>query len=101
MLVISATFTLAEDRLEEALRAMSIMEIASEAEPGCNRYRFGQDLNDPTTVYLTEEWEDEASLKAHFAMPHSSAFSSVLRECLLALPAATRYDVSSSGPLTA
>ena len=100
MLVITATFTLEAERLDEALRAMAIMAECSEAEPGCTRYRFGQDLAQQNVVYLTEVWEDEASLKAHFSMPHSSAFSSVLRECLVALPEATRYDVSSSGPLT-
>lgn len=101
MLVVSATFTLDPEKLDEALRAMAIMSQCSEAEPGCTRYRFGQDLLNPSIIHLTEVWEDEAALKAHFVAPHSSAFSSVLRECLLALPEATRYDVESSGPLTA
>jgi quinol monooxygenase YgiN len=101
MLVISATFTLDPEKIDEALRAMAIMSECSEAEPGCSRYRFGRDLFNETIVHLTEAWEDEAALKAHFAAPHSSAFSAVLRECLVALPEATRYDVSASGPLTA
>ena len=101
MLVVHATFTLDSEKIDEALRAMVIMSECSEAEPGCARYRFGRDLTDPNVVYLTEVWEDEMSLKAHFVAPHSSAFSSVLRECLVALPEATRYDVASSGPLTA
>jgi quinol monooxygenase YgiN len=101
MLLVTATFTLDPEKIDEALRAMVIMSQCSEAEPGCSRYRFGRDLLDENIVHLTEVWEDEASLKAHFVTPHSSAFSSVLRECLLALPEATRYDVSSSGPLTA
>jgi quinol monooxygenase YgiN len=101
VLCINATFTLDPAKVAEATAAMAIMAAASEAEPGCLRYRFGADLHDPATIYLAEVWEDEAALKAHFAMPHSSAFSVVLRECLVALPEATRYDVSSSGPLTA
>ncbi len=101
MLCINATFTLDPDKIAEAHAAMAIMAEAAEGEPGCQRYRFGTDLANPAIVYLSEVWEDEASLKAHFAAPHSSAFSVVLRECLVALPVATRYDVSWSGPLTA
>lgn len=101
MLCINATFHLDPDKVADATAAMAIMAEASEAEPGCLRYRFGTDLADPTIVYLAEVWEDEAALTSHFAAPHSSAFSVVLRECLVALPEATRYDVSSSGPLTA
>jgi quinol monooxygenase YgiN len=40
---------------------------ASHHDAGCVIYRFGSDLEVPNRFVLTELWESEEDLKAHFA----------------------------------
>lgn len=38
----------------------------SQAEPGCNTYRFTVDIADSNLFHIVEVWDDEPSLLAHF-----------------------------------
>ena len=50
-----------EDRVEELLMAV-VKSANSDAEPGCKTYRFNRTA-DRRTVWMYEEYEDEAALK--------------------------------------
>jgi quinol monooxygenase YgiN len=52
-----------EDVAALARRTMA----ATRQEPGCVIYRFTTDLSHPNRFILTELWESEEHLKAHFA----------------------------------
>lgn len=53
----------AHDELADLARRTA---AATRDESGCVLYRFAVDVEQPGRFVLTELWEDEASLKAHF-----------------------------------
>ncbi len=78
MIIIMGTVKLAPDRLEAAKPAMQRMVEASRAEPGCVAYAYAQDLLDPETIHVAEQWHDRAALTEHFATPHMAEWRGVM-----------------------
>lgn len=80
----------AADRLRQLGLAL---ERATRAEPGCRHYAIGFDAQVAGRAWLSELWDDDGALQAHFATPHMNAF----RAGLAALPGlrvdARRYRV--------
>jgi quinol monooxygenase YgiN len=56
------------------IEVLRVMMRSSQVEIGCLYYRFSADLERPTTFYLTEEWDSEDALQAHFRAPHFADF---------------------------
>tara|TARA_R110000823_G_scaffold210224_5_gene340497 strand:- start:38295 stop:38594 length:300 start_codon:yes stop_codon:yes gene_type:complete len=56
--------------------AITAMETASRAEPGCLDYTFSVELSDPEVIRITEKWASLEALQAHFATPHMAEFQS-------------------------
>lgn len=79
MIVINARVATDAASIEKLKDAISVMERASRAEPGCRDYTFSIELNDPNTLRITELWDDMAALAAHFATPHMADFSKALQ----------------------
>ena len=50
------------------------------AEPGCLKYRFEQDITQPDTFILLEEWKTPEALRTHFQFPHTQAILAFMRE---------------------
>ena len=84
MIVITGTIPTRPEKRDAAIAAMVIMQEASLAEPGCNKYQFGFASQDPALAMIVEEWVDQAALDAHFATPHMA--TSVSR-CAMLSPA--------------
>ena len=78
MIIIMGTVKLAPDRLEAAKPAMQRMVEASRAEEGCIAYAYAQDLLDPETIHVVEQWRDRAALTEHFATPHMAEWRGVM-----------------------
>ena len=57
--------------------ALDPLIAATLQEPGCLRYQLHQDLENPHSWMLYEEWESEAALSAHQQQPHYIAFASL------------------------
>jgi quinol monooxygenase YgiN len=77
---------------EEALRKL----IEQGAEPtrkekGCLRYSLMQDRRNPMVLTLLEEWETEADLDTHLALPHLQRVFAQFPELLAAPPDIVRY----------
>lgn len=100
MIVISGTARVRPEVRTQALAAALNMARQSQAEAGCRAYEFSVTLDDENTFRLFEQWDDEASLLAHFGTPHFAAFSASLGGMLAAAPSFTRYDVAGAGPLS-
>jgi quinol monooxygenase YgiN/quercetin dioxygenase-like cupin family protein len=100
MIVISGTARVRPEVRADALAAARDMARLSQAEAGCRAYEFSITLDDEDTFRLFEQWDDEASLLAHFGTAHFAAFSAALGGMLAAAPHFTRYDVAGAGPLT-
>ena len=96
MIVIAGSVRIKPDARERAAQAAGAMAEATRAEPGCRAYRFSSDLNDPTLVYIYEEWDSPESLEPHFETAHMSEFRTVLPGLVAGPVSITRYDVSSA-----
>ena len=78
MVIVMGTVKLAPDKRQAAKPAMQRMVDASRAEPGCFAYAYAQDLLDPATIHVAEQWRDRAALTEHFATPHMAEWRGVM-----------------------
>lgn len=99
MILIAATVQVKPAVRETAVAVAREFAAASEAEPGCNRYRFFADFEDPNTFFLFEEWETEEALAAHFQTPHMAAFQEQIPQFLAGPISGKRYEVTAAEPL--
>ena len=70
MIIVTGEFHLPEGKLADALPHMTAMLKASRAEPGCLHYVYGVDVEDGTTIHVTEYWTSEEDLEAHLKTEH-------------------------------
>lgn len=77
---------------EESLRKLiePIIE-PTKKEKGCLRYSVMLDRQNPAVLTLLEEWETEAELTTHLALPHLQKLFAQLPELLAAPPDIARY----------
>jgi quinol monooxygenase YgiN len=98
MLVVAGTITFDPAHQDRMAEAAQVVVAATRSEAGCISYEFFADLTAPGRFHLFEEWEDEASLLAHFETEHLAAFYKVMQASGLKTRDITRYHVSSHGP---
>jgi quinol monooxygenase YgiN len=60
-------------------------------EKGCLRYVLMQDRQNPAVLTLLEEWETEADLNTHLALPQLQKIFATLPDLLGAPPDVVRY----------
>lgn len=80
MLVLVVSIETTAENIAAIRDAIATMESASRAEAGCSDYTFAVELNDPNKLRITERWENQAALEAHFATPHMAAFNEAIAE---------------------
>ncbi len=101
MLAIIARYTLGSAADADAFcRHASHIVEPSRAEQGCNYYAFARDINDDTVVWISEEWESEDNLLAHFKTPHIAEFLGNIAGITIVDELSRKYEVSSVGPVT-
>ena len=93
MIVVTGSVTARKDSLDEVTRLSLEHVHRSRKEPGCISHAVHVDCENPLRLVFFEQWADRAALLAHFAVPASRQFVSVLRS--LAAAAAT---LSSTTP---
>lgn len=74
MILIELIFDAAPDVQEEVAALARRTMAETHAEKGCILYRFTIDLDLPQRFILTELWESEEDLQAHFAGPAFKTF---------------------------
>jgi quinol monooxygenase YgiN len=99
MILITGRARLHVEHRDRALAAASKMSVESLAEPGCIDYRFWISPDDPNSVLLLEQWEDQAALDAHLAGPGLPGFAKEFGTALDGGFDLTRFEISASGPL--
>jgi quinol monooxygenase YgiN len=85
-----------DTREELARRVREDMLEATRAEPGCIRYAFYQDVQDPDSFIFAEEWESWEALESHFRSDHVGRFLAGLGDVLGAPPAGGFHEVARS-----
>lgn len=82
-------------------RVQEDMLTPTRAEPGCIRYRFYQDVEDPNAFSFVEHWEDWQSLNGHLRSTHVGAFLQVLPDLITREPEAFFEEVARTKGLEA
>ncbi len=94
MIIVTGSIQAKADGIDEVL-ALSLEHVhRSRAEPGCLLHTVHQDVEDPLRVVFVEHWQDADALRAHFALPASSAFVKALTDLVTETPALDLYDAS-------
>jgi quinol monooxygenase YgiN len=99
VIVISGRITIRPEQRDRAVEGALRMAAASRAEDGCQEYRFSADLADPNVFYLFECWENPEAMTTHMASTHMADFMKLAGDVVGGPFEATRFEVSSSGPL--
>jgi len=77
---------------EEALwKLLEPVVEPTRKEKGCRRYSVMRDRSNPSVIGLLEEWETEADLKTHLALPHLQKIFAQLPDVLGAPPDIVHY----------
>jgi quinol monooxygenase YgiN len=77
---------------EEALRKLIEARVEpTRKEKGCLRYVLLQDRRNPAVISLQEEWETEADMNTHLALPAMQALFAQVPEFLGAPPEISQY----------
>ena len=77
MVKVIAKFFVKEDKVEEFLKLANVLVEESRKEAGCVSYNLLQDVSNPQTLIMVEEWESAKILKTHMASAH---FTSIIPE---------------------
>ena len=97
MIIVTGLVKVRADALDRALEISLEHVCRSRTEPGCLAHSVHQDVEDPLTLFFFEQWEDDAAVTAHFAVPESLAFVTALSELTTARPVMTLYDATPKG----
>jgi quinol monooxygenase YgiN len=78
MIVVNAVVTSTPEDIIALQSAISAMETASRAEPGCDDYTFSVELNNTSVLRITEKWHSVEALMAHMQTPHMGEFQKAI-----------------------
>jgi len=67
MIFIELVFDAPADTRDDVVELARRTTAAAHQEKGCILYRFSTDVESPNRFVLTELWDSEADLKAHFS----------------------------------
>lgn len=80
MIVVTGAIVAKPETFDQILR-LSIEHVErSRREPGCISHDVHVDCQNPMRLFFYERWQDEAAIKAHFAVPASRGFIKAVRE---------------------
>ena len=80
MIVVQGDFVMKPGRRDEAIASMLKVAQATKQEPGCIRYDFYADLEDPQHFIIFEEWESLEALQAHLSPDDPPAYRVAFRQ---------------------
>ncbi|MCU1595000.1 MAG: antibiotic biosynthesis monooxygenase [Frankiales bacterium] len=96
MLVVIAHLNAKPESRDLLANALAKAAAASRGDAGCLSYVFTSDLENPNHFISVETWTDQASLDAHFTMPHLAELFTVAGDALDGAPDITTYE--TDGP---
>ena len=70
MIKVIARSVIKENHLSDALEIYRHLVAETVKETGCITYELFQELNNPNSLTLIEEWEDMEALQRHTQTPH-------------------------------
>lgn len=100
-IVIIGHFDLHADDMAQAQEIVQAMTRDTRQEAGCRHYAFAVDVLKPNRLQLSEHWDSEAALAAHFQTPHMASFRAAVGKLRVEGTAVKRYEVSKVEDLKA
>ena len=79
---IIGTVTAKPETRDELLALLATQVAPTRSEPGCINYDFHVDAADPCCFVFYENWQSQADLDLHLAMPHLLPLFSQLERLL-------------------
>jgi len=98
-IVISAQIDVDPAGRNEALISAQPWIDGALSQSGCIHYDWSADLNNPSRINVFEEWQDEASLAAHFAGPQYAGMLAHIGKSGLKHAVSRKYRVDAEGPV--
>lgn len=95
MIIVAGTVRIDPTKRDQAMAAAAKAIPPTLAEDGCEAYRFGFDVDDPSLIHVFEQWASEAALAAHFQAPHLAEFLAAFGELGVSETKLDRFDVSA------
>ena len=77
-IIVAGEIKVAPEAVQDMVPILTPFVAATRAEAGCIAYGFYEDVTEPGTFRLYEEWADEAALDAHMAAPHMAEFQNAI-----------------------
>ena len=97
--VIIGHFRLPPESLDAARELMARVVAATRAEPGCVKYAYAPERGDPGLIHVSEVWDSQAALDAHFASAHMKQWQEDRAGLGMSEREITSYAVSGSKTL--
>lgn len=98
MIIVQGLIPIVPEQRDEALELLRWMTQETLQEDGCISYEFFVSLSDANTVLLMQEWENLATLNAHYQTEHMAAFMKALPDLLRGEIRTRRFAVQESEP---
>lgn len=73
-IVVSGKIRVAASSRDKGIELVAPLVAATRAEAGCMTYGFYEDVLEPCTLRIYEEWESNEALDAHMKTDHMAAF---------------------------
>lgn len=86
MMIITGDLMIREGSMPEALVVCQKHVEHSRQEPGCISHNVYCDPEDSSRLFFFEQWQDQAAIDKHFALPSSKDFVTQVREFVTAPP---------------
>ena len=99
LIVIIGQFDVHPEDVTAVGELMRTMMTETQKEPGCLQYAFSTDLATPNRFQLSELWESDGALAAHFRTAHMATFREALAQLRIQQRTVRRYNASDSGDL--
>lgn len=89
-------FDIHPDDSAAASELMRVMMTETQKETGCHHYAYAADLAVAHRFQLSELWENDAALAAHFEAPHMATYRAGMSKLRVLLRTVKRYDLSNA-----
>ncbi len=103
MIIIIGRAEVDPDRVEELRPALQAMMRQTFEESGCLSYSLAVEdpggNGRPAVLAITERWEDECALKAHFESDHMAAFNKAAEGAIWSIDV-RMFDGANERPLS-
>ena len=74
---------------------MRVMMNETIKEQGCHHYAYARDLSHPDRFQLSELWEDDDALTAHFGAAHMATYRAGMSKLRVQKRTVKRYHATS------